>query len=144
MPSREQMSAAAATAPEGEFERYPDSGLDKGWFCSMMRRAQFEALRGFDERLRFFGQDWDIVRRMHSRLGLLFAHANRCQVWHHTGGSRAEGEARGEFSNNLEYAYFQRIWERLRTGGLKDWDLLTQDERELVRQDPIYSKMMAT
>jgi GT2 family glycosyltransferase len=143
MPSREEMVAVAKGAPEGEFERHWDCGLDRGWFCSMMRRSQFEALRGFDERLRFFGQDWDIVRRMQSRLGLLFAHANRCQIWHQIGGSRAEGAARGEFSDDLEYGYFQWIWERLHNGDLKDWDLLTNDERNLVRQDPLFSKMMS-
>jgi hypothetical protein len=144
MPSREQMIACAKDAPDGEFERHLDPGLDKGWFCSMMRRSQFEALHGFDERLRFFGQDWDVVRRMRSRLGLLFAHANRCKIWHQNGGSRREGEARGEFSSDVEFAYFQEIWERLRNGHLKDWDFLTNDERDLVRKDPIFSKMMAT
>lgn len=141
MPSREQMIAAERAAPDDEFQRYPGTDLNMGWFCSMMRRPQFEALQGFDERLRFFGQDWDIVRRMHSRLGLGFMHANKCQMWHQDGGSRREAEARGEFSSDVEFAYFQEIWERIRTGELKDWDLLTSEERDLVREDPIYSKM---
>jgi GT2 family glycosyltransferase len=51
---------AGATLDEGP----RDAGTDEVWGCNMaLRRASFERLGGFDERLRY-GEDWDYGRRV--------------------------------------------------------------------------------
>lgn len=137
-PPPEAMTVIAAKLKE-------DKGIhgraecNAAFFAVMTRRSTFEALKGFDERLRFYGQDHDFQRRMKKRLNLVMAKVANSAVWHRCAGSVRH--AAGHVDIGSEMHHCGNTAGLIVNGQYKEWDLLTDQEREKIGRDPKYCRM---
>lgn len=107
------------------------------FFCVMMRRRDFDALKGFDERFRFVGNNHEFQWRMHS-LGLLTVMVKASSVWHKDAFSFRKAIASGAFNERKEGVHWD-LWKGLIKSGLKKkWNELSDEERKRVRNDPSF------
>lgn len=131
MPTREQMlkiseeraSSKELTINDGKF------------YLGFVKRETWEFLKGVDERMRFYLQDSDFMERI-KRLGRTFCIVHSCPVWHRGSDSTAKAIERGEIDQKTEYDFCFSVWREVREHRWKDWDLLTDQERAAVREDP--------
>jgi hypothetical protein len=141
-PGPEDMSALAARSKD---ERgvyvFAGEGDRASFYAVLVRRADWNRLRGFDERFRLYGQDHDFQRRLEERLSARTVRANGCPVWHRCGGSSMEAAKRGEVDFSAEMRHHGVVKSALRAGRLKDWDLLGPEECRAVRLDAAYAAM---
>lgn len=140
-PPREAMATLAQrTRDERGVYAFAGEGDRASFFAVMVRRSVWDSLKGFDERFRFYGQDHDFQRRL-ERLSLRTLRAEGCPVWHRAGGSTHEAAKRGELDLSSEMHHNGRVKGDLQAGRLRDWDLLSDVEREGIRRDPGYCRM---
>jgi len=116
---------------------------DVQFYLPVLARRTWEALRGVDERMRFYMSDSDLLHRAKARLGLRAGRVHSCPVWHRGSASTGEAIRRKEINQSLEYDTSFAVWREVREGRMKDWDLLTDAERSAVRSDPKYGRMGA-
>lgn len=124
---------------ESETEVHVFRNCNAPFFAVMVRRAQWEALKGFDERLRFYGQDHDFQRRILKRLGLATARVGNAPIWHRCAGSVRKSA--GHLNISAEMQHCGAIAAAIVEGKLKEWDLLGEDERAAIHVDPRYCQM---
>lgn len=137
-PPPEAMTTIAAKLKDNEsFEHFPHRNA--AFFAVMVRRRDWEALQGFDERFRFYGQDHDFQRRIGARLDMRVSRVNRAPIWHRCGGSIKKAAGSVNFGNELRHmgVLLKGIKEKRHV----DWDRLSSEERKMVRKDLIYSRM---
>lgn len=135
-PTRAEMRALAAWASEKHPDLSPHKAHAKaGLFSVMMRRTDFEALSGFDERLRFYGQDHDIQERLAER-GLSTVRALACPFYPGRGAATRKAIDLKDIDINAEYEHCGKTLAALRSGKLNRWHLLSDAERAAVRKDP--------
>lgn len=111
------------------------------FYAVMVRRSIFEALKGFDERLRFYGQDHDFQRRVMNRFGKYTIIIANAPVWHRCGGSVQKAAERGEVNFSAEMQHCGLITESLKNGSMLEWDILTDEERQKIHRNPKYNRM---
>jgi hypothetical protein len=114
---------------------------DVQFYLAVIRRTVWESLKGVDERMRFYMQDSDFLRRAKERLGLSAGRVHSCPVWHQGSASTGEAIRKGQLNQKLEYDTSLEVHRDLSAGRLKDWDLMTALERSEVRQHPKYGRM---
>jgi hypothetical protein len=112
------------------------------FYCAVMRRSTWETLKGVDERMRFYMQDSDFLRRAKARLNLEAVRVHSCPVWHRGSASTGLAIQKKEVDQSLEYDTSFSVWREVLEGRWKDWDLLTAGERLEVRLSK-YGKMGA-
>jgi len=118
---------------------HPFPNCNAPFYAVMLRRVHWEALKGFDERLRFYGQDHDFQRRILKRFGLLTAKVNNAAIWHRCAGSVRK--AAGHVDLGAEMHHCGKTSGFLVCGALKEWDLLTDQERHKILVDPKFCQM---
>jgi hypothetical protein len=111
------------------------------FYAVMVRRSIFEALKGFDERLRFYGQDHDFQRRVMNRFGKYTIIIANAPVWHRCGGSVQKAAERGEVNFSAEMQHCGLITEALKNGSMLEWDILSDAERQKIHATPKYNRM---
>jgi hypothetical protein len=137
-PSPEAMTTIAAGV-ESDNSLHPFPNCNAAFFAVMVRRKDWEALNGFDERLRFYGQDHDFQRRLRKRFNMITAKVNNSAVWHRCAGSVRQGA--GHVNFNAEMHHCGKTAGGIVCGALKEWDLLSDEERVKIGKDPLYSVM---
>lgn len=136
MPSREQMVQLAA-------EYRPIKRIttkEVQFYLPVMRRTTFEMVCGFDERMRFYMQDSDIIKRLEEK-GLRSVRVHSCPVWHQGSASTAVALERKELDQSVEYNHSFSVWREVREGRWKPWHELTDTERRTIRTDPRFARM---
>jgi hypothetical protein len=137
-PSREEMRRLAEWAATQD-GIYPYSPSDPAPFWAvMMRRADWQALEGFDERLRFYGQDHDMQRRLRER-GLQTVMVLSCPAYNFGSLPTKRACQAGDIDINEEYRHIGRVLPLIADGRLTPWDRLSAEERSAVRADPKYA-----
>lgn len=137
-PTPEAMAVIAANLEnDTTLRERPD--CQAAFFAVMVRRKDFVALHGFDERLRFYGQDHDMQRRLLKRLGLVTATVNSSAIWHRCAGSVRQ--AAGHVDISAEMHHCGKTADMIVSGNFTEWDLLTDQERVNIGMDPRYSRM---
>lgn len=116
-------------------------GCNAPFFAAVIRRDMWEALLGFDERFRFYGQDHDFQRRMSGRFGKHTVRIASCAIWHRGAGSTRQALLNGDVNFAAEMAHCGKLFAQRASGEAKPWDHLSDEERAAVRLDPVYSKM---
>lgn len=111
------------------------------FYAVMIRRVVFEALKGFDSRFRFYGQDHDFQRRLLSRFGKYSIVVDSAPVWHRCGGSVRKAAERGEVDFSGEMKHCGAMTDGLKAGTIVEWDLLSDEDRARVHADPKYNRM---
>lgn len=109
------------------------------FYTVMFRRKDWEELKGFDERFRFYGQDHDFQRRLLIRLGKSTVMVHGCPVWHRAAG--CVKKAIGTVNFGEEQAHCGRLAGMIASGGTPEWDRLSEDQRVAVRKDSRYNRM---
>jgi len=109
------------------------------FYTVLMRRCLWEEMKGFDERLRFYGQDHDFQRRLAKRKKLWAVRVNRCPVWHRCAGSVKK--AIGDVDFDAEMNHCGNYGVQIINQAIKEWDLLGEGERLSVREDPRFRSM---
>lgn len=136
-PSEEDMIALGQWAKTQEgFYAFTEND-PAPFFAAMMRRKTFEALFGFDERLRFYGQDHDVQHRLRIR-GLQTVRVYSCLLYNQVSVPTKKAIEHGDIDINEEYRHIGRVLPYVKDGSLAAWDRLTPKERGLIRQDPRY------
>lgn len=137
-PSPEDMRALGAWAAQ-QSGLYAFSATDPAPFWAvMMRRCDWESLKGFDERLRFYGQDHDMQHRLRKR-GLSTVMTFSCAVYNFGSLPTKRAMQFGDVNVNEEYHANGRVLPLLQDGRLAHWDTLTDGQRASVRGDPRYA-----
>lgn len=112
------------------------SGDVASFFAVIVRRSDFVRLKGFDERLRFWGPGHDYQWRQQSLLGLETVMAVGSCVWHAGSHSVSKARLEGRFSDAAESQYWDR-WKALLTDGkVRKWHELDAASRRASRSDP--------
>lgn len=105
------------------------------FFCVVMRRRDFNALKGFDERFRFVGNNHEFQWRLHDHgLKTVFVHAS--SVWHKDALSFYKAIGAGAFSENIEGRNWDYWREQVKGRRAKKWHELSDEERKAFRTDP--------
>lgn len=139
-PTREDMRHASDIAVEKSAGKplIYDYGKEQGAYYSvMLRRADFELLKGFDERLRFYAQDHDFQDRLRMR-GMKNIRLDSCPFFHGDSVATKKAIANGDIDIMAEYKTIGLIYYPIRDGQTPRWDALSDDDRKGVRADPIY------
>lgn len=105
------------------------------FFSVMLRRQDFEDLRGFDERLRFYGQDHDLQDRLRAN-GMKIVQGAGCPFTHANSASTKAAIHHGDIDIMEEYRHIGRTLVPIRTGAIPRWHDLGDAERAAVRSDP--------
>lgn len=136
-PSPEELdawSSWARTNMSGKHTTYATSVGDTAvFFCAVMRRRDWEALKGFDERVRFVGVNTEFERRMSER-GLHTAMVHASSVWHQDAKSFFKAKSIGAFRDDVEGRNWNHWDTALRTGKTAKWHDLPDAERAAVRR----------
>jgi hypothetical protein len=111
------------------------------FYAVMIRRSIWETLKGFDERLRFYGQDHDFQRRLFHRFGKYSMVIACAPVWHRCGGSVHKAMKHGEVNFSAEMKHCGEVSRALKSGALPEWDLLSDSDRVRIHSDPKYNRM---
>ena len=140
-PTPEAMRHLAEAWKEHESDYSFGGGCNAAFYAVMVRRSIFEALKGFDERFRFYGQDHDFQRRVMNRFGKYTIIIANAPVWHRCGGSVQKAAERGEENFSAEMQHCGAISESLKSGSMLEWDILSDAERHRIRNTPRYNRM---
>jgi hypothetical protein len=111
------------------------------FYTVVMRRSVWESLQGFDVRYRFYGQDHDFQRRLFHRFGKYAILIANAPVWHRCGGSVLKAKERGEVNFAAEMDHCGEIDAALADGQMKEWDLLNDVERAMIRFNQKYNRI---
>lgn len=115
-----------------------DFGNERGhMFSAIFRRTDFDELRGFDERLPFYGQDHEIQDRLVAR-GFKCAQVRTCPFWN--GKSIPTNIAIKEGTCDLSYEQgrMASVLLKIRNGQWPRWDTLTDGARASIRRDKAF------
>jgi hypothetical protein len=105
------------------------------FFCVVVRRSDFQSLKGFDERLRFVGNNHELQWRLNSRgLKTVFVHAS--SVWHKDALSFRKAISMGNFVQNDEGKHWEYWKSKVRSGQAEKWHELTDADRRTFRGTP--------
>jgi len=133
------------TRVSGEYTnqtRYQDLGEHlEGFYAFMTRRSVLQSLNGFDERFRFYFADSNFQLRALKAFGLKTTQVNYCLIAHIGAVSTQEADRLGEIDRQVEFRHVEETRAKMKSGSLKGWHELSEQERGAVRQDPSYSKM---
>jgi len=140
-PTREAMEKLAADWKDLENDYSFGGGCNAAFYAVMIRRSIWEALKGFDERFRFYGQDHDFQRRLVSRFGKYAMIIASAPVWHRCGGSVMKASEKGEVDFGGEMRHCGAISEALKSGSLLEWDILSDQDRQRIHSNPKYNRM---
>jgi cephalosporin hydroxylase len=122
--------------------RYQDLGEHlEGFYAFMTRRSVLQSLKGFDERFRFYFADSNFQLRALRVFGLKTTQVNYCLIAHIGAVSTQEADRLGEIDRQAEFRYVEETRAQMRSGNLRVWHELSDQERAEVRQHPIYSRM---
>lgn len=110
----------------------------EGFYAFMTKRSVLEKLKGFDERFRFYYADSDFQLRALDVLGLKTTQVNHCPIVHYGAVSTSAAEKNGELDRNAEYAHVEVVKSGLAQRKLKAWHVLSEEDRQAVRKDPVY------
>lgn len=140
-PTEAEMDAWASWAREAQDSQHTTFAVPAGdcacFFAVMVRRKDFQALCGFDERVRFWGNNNEFQLRLDARkLHTMMVHAS--SVWHQEGTAVAAAEKSGAFDGNVESAQWKLCQDRLRANPSLEWHKLSPAKRAAVRSDPRY------
>jgi hypothetical protein len=136
-PATPEQLEAIANALDGNL--LYDYGHECAPFYSVMvRRLDFDALLGFDERLRFYGQDHDLQDRLRAK-GMKIVQAAGCPFTHGNSAATKAAIQHGDIDIMEEYTHIGRILGPLRSGHIRRWHTLSDKERRAVRADPAYA-----
>jgi hypothetical protein len=116
-------------------------GCNAAFYAVMIRRSVWDALKGFDERYRFYGQDHDFQRRLLSRFGKYAITIDSAPVWHRCGGSVQKAAERGEVDFNEEMRHCGAVDAALKRGSMLEWDLLSDGDRLRIHTNVKYNRM---
>jgi hypothetical protein len=136
MPSREDMAKLAAELTNVSHLRMNEAMF----FLPMVRRSNWDLLKGVDERFRFYMQDSDFQKRI-EWAGLKNCIVQACPVWHRGSASTGAALEKKEIDQSVEYNFGFSVWREVREGRWKLWHLLTDQERAALRADERFSKM---
>lgn len=140
-PPRDAMSTISAKF-EGRTDDYSFGGAcNAAFYAVLLRRDFWNVMKGFDERFRFYGQDHDFQRRMLSRHNRYAIRVRSSAVWHRCAGSTTKAAERGEVDFQNELEHHGKTKDAIGSGRMKEWDLLSEEERRAVRQNALYAKM---
>lgn len=137
IPSREEMVVAASN-------RKFDVGISEKtveFFSVMISRKDWDALGGVDERMRFYCQDIDFIVRIRERLKKRAVRVSSCPIWHRGGASVVEAKGRREVNTDTEWEFGCNIFTEVRWGRMKEWQNLSDDERDSIRRNPEFTTM---
>lgn len=104
------IEALAATLSAGGQARYHltrDERMTPG-HCVLMRRAAWERVQGFDERIAFGGNDFDFNRRV-VEAGMSLAVTTRAFVFHRWGVSTGDAQRLGQFDRTRHAPRFRPV-----------------------------------
>jgi GT2 family glycosyltransferase len=126
----------------GATPSYKDLGEHlEGFYAVVVKREALEALRGFDERFRFYFQDSDLQLRCLRVLGKQTVQVNHCPIWHIGMVSTREAVQRGELDREEELRHVDWVRAALAERRLRPWHDLSDADRAAVRLDPMYGKL---
>lgn len=137
-PTPGDMAAMAAWASDKEGHYVYGPGDMPPFWAVMMRRADWEGFNGFDERLRFYGQDHDMQERLRTK-GLQTVMLLSCPVFNFGSLPTKRAQQFNEIDLNAEYHANGRVYPLLRDGRLPLWQALSDQDRAAVRGNPAYS-----
>lgn len=119
-----------------------DVGTDPvQFFAALMERKHWESLGGVDERMRFYMQDIDFIVRLHEVLRKRAVRVFGCPVWHFGSASTKAASERREMDPGVECDFGSKVFTDVRHGRLKQWHLLSEEEKKDVRTDGRYSRI---
>lgn len=121
--------------------RTDTSGNPVQFFVAFMERWTWSALRGVDERMRFYMQDIDLIVRMWERLQRRTVRVFSCPVWHYGSASTRDANDRKEIDSQRECDFGSAVFNEVRHGRLKEWQTLTESERAEIRRHTDFSKI---
>jgi GT2 family glycosyltransferase len=131
---------SASLSPPEPFCRY-DTHYFCLWFGAMMKRATWEKMKGFDERLRFLGADREFQQRMGRALGLGTAGLRTCALYHAGGASVGEAEKQKELRLKAEWDHRHKIFGDLEEKKIPLWHEMSDQERAQIRKAPEYARI---
>lgn len=105
------------------------------FFSVVMRRPDYTFFQGFDERLRFVGNNHEFQWRLHEK-GLRTVMVHSSSVYHKDAASFHKAIKGGEFVADQEGAHWEKWKALIRTGREQPWHKLTDEERRDVRNHP--------
>lgn len=107
------------------------------FFCVVVRRSDFQILKGFDERFRFVGNNHEFQWRLNDRnLKTVMVHAS--SVWHKDALSFRKAIEAGKFSEGREGAHWDFWKNMIQSGKAKKWHELSDVERASIRGDAAF------
>lgn len=115
----------------------------EGFYAFVVRRTALEALKGFDERFRFYYADSDFQLRALG-MGLRTVQVNHCPVLHVGMVSTREAVRRGDLDRKAELGHAEAIRLEIEARRLRPWHELSDQERAAVRLDTRYNRFVAT
>lgn len=143
VPTPEQMEALeleASLHPHVELLDYDVVGMDGlKFFVPMIRRVTWDTLRGMDERLRFIRAESEFYERVRRHFGQVVGVAHHVPAWHKVGASVRQAVDAGELDERYEHVLSDGIWDQIKIGALREWHLLTDQERADIRSNPLFN-----
>ncbi len=140
-PTDEEMEAWASYSRAGMQDRFLTWAIVGGdcavFFCVVMRRSDFEALKGFDERFRFVGNNHEFQWRLKDRR-LLTVMSHASSVWHKDAFSFWKAIKGGAFDEDREGKHWGKWKSLVQSGSVRKWHELTDAERLAIRGDPSF------
>lgn len=140
-PTHDAMRQLAEAMKDDEGDYSFGGGCNAAFYAVMIRRSIWEALKGFDERFRFYGQDHDFQRRVMNRFGKYTIIIANTPVWHRCGGSVRKAAERGEVNFSAEMQHCGMVSELLKGGSILEWDILEDLDRQRIHANPRYNRM---
>ena len=140
-PTREAMQKLSDDWKDLESDYSFGGACNAAFYAVLVRRSIWEALKGFDERFRFYGQDHDFQRRLVSRFGKYALIIANAPVWHRCGGSVQKAAEKAEVDFGGEMRHCGAITDGLKAGSLSEWDILSDQDRQRIHANPKYNRM---
>lgn len=104
--------------------------------ASLMKRATWDVLAGYDERFRFLDADRNFAQRMQRLLEQTTAVVRSCPIFHGGRESVIAATAHGEFDRSAEEAHRDWVVAALRKKEWWSWHELGREERAAIRARP--------
>lgn len=141
-PPQDAMRRLAELYETSENDYSFGGSCNASFYVVLVKRSTLAALKGFDERFRFYGQDHDFQRRLFGRFGKHTFIVDSAPVWHRCGGSVSKAAQHGDrFNFGAEIRHCDMLAEALKKGSQVEWDLLQEADRASVRRNPLYTRM---
>lgn len=140
-PTHEVMTQIAELYKDRRDDYSFGGSCNAAFYAVMVRRSTWMALKGFDERYRFYGQDHDFQRRLFTRFKHNTVIIANAPAWHRCGGSVQKAAERGEVDFGGEMRHCGAMNDELKADPRLEWDLLSDADRASVRSNRRYNRM---